>query len=144
MGSEFGQFIEWKYDDSLDWHLLNYPMHLAMHDYVRQLNGYYVDHPELWEEDCDWSGFSWISCDDNDNSAIAFFRTGKDEADSTVVLCNFTPVVRHSYRIGVPVKATTSKSLTAMPKPSAGRTSSMKAFLPPRMFPCTVWISPSN
>lgn len=104
MGSEFGQFIEWKYDDSLDWHLLNYPMHLAMHDYVRQLNEYYVDHPELWEEDCDWSGFSWISCDDNDNSAIAFFRTGKDEKDSTVVLCNFTPVVRHSYRIGVPVK----------------------------------------
>ena len=75
-----------------------------MHDYVRQLNEYYVDHPELWEEDCDWSGFSWISCDDNDNSAIAFFRTGKDEKDSTVVLCNFTPVVRHSYRIGVPVK----------------------------------------
>ena len=70
MGSEFGQFIEWKYDDSLDWHLLKYPMHQAMHDYVRSLNTYYVDHPELWEEDCDWSGFSWISCDDCDNSVI--------------------------------------------------------------------------
>ena len=106
MGSEFGQFIEWKYDDSLDWHLLKYPMHQAMHDYVRSLNTYYVDHPELWEEDCDWSGFSWISCDDCDNSVIAFYRTGKDESDMTVVVCNFTPVVRHSYRFGVPRKGT--------------------------------------
>ena len=57
MGSDFGQFIEWKYDDSLDWHLLEYPMHKAMHDYVKQLNTYYVEHPEFWEEDCDWSGF---------------------------------------------------------------------------------------
>ena len=106
MGSEFGQFIEWKYDDSLDWHLLKYPMHKAMHDYVRSLNTYYVDHPEFWEEDCDWSGFSWISCDDCDNSVIAFYRTGKDETDMTVVVCNFTPVVRHSYRFGVPRKGT--------------------------------------
>ena len=106
MGSEFGQFIEWKYDDSQDWHLLKYPMHQAMHDYVRSLNTYYVDHPELWEEDCDWSGFSWISCDDCDNSVIAFYRTGKDESDMTVVVCNFTPVVRHSYRFGVPRKGT--------------------------------------
>lgn len=106
MGSEFGQFIEWKYDDSLDWHLLKYPMHKAMHDYVRSLNTHYVDHPEFWEEDCDWSGFSWISCDDCDNSVIAFYRTGKDETDMTVVVCNFTPVVRHSYRFGVPRKGT--------------------------------------
>ena len=102
MGSDFGQFIEWKYDDSLDWHLLDYPMHKAMHDYVRQLNQFYGTHPEFWEEDCDWSGFSWISCDDCDNSVIAFFRSGRTQEDMTVVVCNFTPVVRHGYRFGVP------------------------------------------
>ena len=106
MGSDFGQFIEWKYDDSLDWHLLEYPMHKAMHDYVKELNTYYVEHPEFWEEDCDWSGFSWISCDDRDNSVIAFFRSGQETDDMTVVVCNFTPVVRHSYRFGVPRKGT--------------------------------------
>lgn len=102
MGCDFGQFIEWKYDDSLDWHLLDYPMHKAMHDYVRQLNSFYGTHPEFWEEDCDWSGFSWISCDDCNNSVIAFFRRGRTEDAMTVVVCNFTPVVRHSYRFGVP------------------------------------------
>lgn len=102
MGSDFGQFIEWKYDDSLDWHLLEYPMHKAMHDYMRQLNQFYSTHPEFWEEDCDWSGFSWISCDDCNNSVIAFFRSGRTEDAMTVVVCNFTPVVRHSYRFGVP------------------------------------------
>lgn len=102
MGSDFGQFIEWKYDDSLDWHLLEYPMHKAMHEYVRSLNAYYTAHTELWEEDCDWSGFSWISCDDRDNSVIAFYRSGADDDSMTVVVCNFTPVVRYSYRFGVP------------------------------------------
>ena len=81
-------------------------MHKAMHDYVKQLNTYYVEHPEFWEEDCDWSGFSWISCDDRDNSVIAFFRSGQETGDMTVVVCNFTPVVRHSYRFGVPRKGT--------------------------------------
>ena len=119
-------------------------MHQAMHDYVRSLNTYYVDHPELWEEDCDWSGFSWISCDDCDNSVIAFYRTGKDESDMTVVVCNFTPVVRHSYRFGVPRKGRTSKSSTAMRRPLADPTSSTKVNLKPRMCPCTAWTSPWN
>ena len=102
MGSDFGQFIEWKFDDSLDWHLLDYPQHKAMHDYVRQLNLFYTTHQEFWQEDCDWTGFSWISCDDTKDSVIAFYRTGLDETDRTIVVCNFTPVVRHDYRIGVP------------------------------------------
>ena len=102
MGSEYGQFIEWKYDDSLDWHLLDYPMHHAMHDYVRELNAFYNTHKEFWQEDCDWSGFNWISCDDTDNSVISFYRKGKDEHALTVVVCNFTPEVRYNYRIGVP------------------------------------------
>lgn len=106
MGSDYGQFIEWKFDDSLDWHLLDYPMHKAMHDYVRQLNAYYNEHQEFWAEDCDWSGFQWISCDDVDNSVIVFYRKGKDDGTMTIVACNFTPVVRHSYRFGVPKAGT--------------------------------------
>lgn len=106
MGGEFGQFIEWKYDDSLDWHLLDYDMHHKLHDYVQELNGFYTSHPEFWQEDCDWSGFSWISCDDRDNSVIAFFRKGLHKEDMTIVVCNFTPVVRHDYRFGVPLPGT--------------------------------------
>ena len=106
MGGEYGQFIEWKYDDSLDWHLLDYPMHKAMHEYVRALNAYYVDHQEFWQEDCDWSGFKWISCDDNENSVISFYRQGKEKDDQTIVICNFTPAVHHGYRIGIPAKGT--------------------------------------
>jgi len=106
MGGEYGQFIEWKYDDSLDWHLLDYPMHKAMHEYVRALNAYYVKHQEFWQEDCDWSGFKWISCDDNENSVISFYRQGKEKDDQTIVICNFTPAVHHGYRIGIPAKGT--------------------------------------
>lgn len=106
MGGDFGQFIEWKYDDSLDWHLLDYDMHRKLHDYVRELNGFYASHCEFWQEDFDWSGFSWISCDDRDNSVIAFFRKGIHKEDLTIVVCNFTPVVHHDYRFGVPQPGT--------------------------------------
>lgn len=102
MGGEFGQFIEWKYDDSLDWHLLDYPLHKALHDYVRQLNQFYVLHRELWEEDSAWSGFQWISCDDRANSVIAFYRQGASPEDMTVVICNFTPQVHRDYCLGMP------------------------------------------
>ena len=113
MGGEFGQFIEWKYDDSLDWHLLDYDMHHKLHDYVQELNGFYTSHPEFWQEDCDWSGFSWISCDDRDNSVIAFFRKGLHKEDMTIVVCNFTPVVRHDYRFGVPQPGTYGEVLNS-------------------------------
>ena len=106
MGSDFGQFIEWKYDDSLDWHLLDYEQHHKLHDYVCELNAFYTKHREFWEEDCDWSGFSWISCDDRDNSVIAFYRSGRSDDSMTLVICNFTPVVRHDYRIGIPKQGT--------------------------------------
>lgn len=107
MGSEFGQFIEWKYDDSLDWHLLEYPMHGKMHEYVQKLNAFYCAHKSFWEVDCDWQGFEWIDCNDNANSVISFLRKGKNpEQDITLVICNFTPTVRHDYRVGVPVDGT--------------------------------------
>lgn len=79
MGGEFGQFIEWKFDDSLDWHLLDYPMHKQLHDYVRALNAFYAAHPEFWEIDDDWKGFEWISCDDRKNSVISYYRRRKEK-----------------------------------------------------------------
>jgi 1,4-alpha-glucan branching enzyme len=101
MGGEFGQFIEWRFAEGLDWLLLDYPMHAQMQQYVKALNQYYLDHPEFYEVDYDWKGFEWISCDDTDNSVIAFIRRGKNPDERTIVVCNFTPVVRYDYRIGV-------------------------------------------
>ena len=106
MGCDFGQFIEWKYDDSLDWHLLDYPMHNKMHGYVKDLNRVYQEHSALWQIDCDWQGFEWIDCNDYTQSIISFIRRGKDKDDFTIVVCNFTPVVHRGYRLGVPKEST--------------------------------------
>ena len=105
MGGEFGQFIEWNYDDSLDWHLpQQYPMHKKMLEYSRALNKFYCDHKALWQVDFDWNGFQWIDCNDNENSVVSFIRKAEDPSDYIVAVCNFTPEVRHDYRIGVPEK----------------------------------------
>ena len=105
MGGEFGQFIEWNYDDSLDWHLpQQYPMHKKMLEYSRALNKFYCDHKALWQVDFDWNGFQWIDCNDNENSIVSFIRKAEDPSDYIVAVCNFTPEVRHGYRIGVPEK----------------------------------------
>ena len=105
MGSEFGQFIEWKYDDSLDWHLVQeYPMHAKMETYSKALNAFYVEQQALWEVDFDWHGFEWIDCNDNENSVISFLRKGKKPDNFLIVVCNFTPTVYHDYRIGVPIE----------------------------------------
>jgi len=105
MGGEFGQFIEWKYDDSLDWHLpQKYPMHEKMQHYSQTLNQFYNDNKPLWQVDFDWNGFQWIDCNDNENSVISFIRKAEDPNDSLIVICNFTPEVRHGYRVGVPAK----------------------------------------
>lgn len=100
MGGEFGQFIEWQYDNSLDWHLLEYPMHAQLHHYIKQLNKFYRKESSLWQQDFDWTGFQWIDPHHYSQSIITFQRMSHD--DFVVVLCNFTPVVRHGYRIGVP------------------------------------------
>ncbi|EEX68761.1 1,4-alpha-glucan branching enzyme [Mitsuokella multacida DSM 20544] len=105
MGGELGQFIEWNYDDSLDWHLpQQYPMHKKMLEYSRALNKFYCDHKALWQVDFDWNGFQWIDCNDNENSIVSFIRKAEDPSDYLVAVCNFTPEVRHGYRIGVPEK----------------------------------------
>ncbi|MEA4835709.1 MAG: 1,4-alpha-glucan branching protein GlgB [Anaeromusa sp.] len=101
MGCEFGQFIEWKHDDSLDWHLLDYPQHQAVHHCVRELNRFYRQHAAFWENDDDWDGFSWLDCQDYEHSVISFLRRDR-QGGTVLVVCNFTPVVHEGYRIGVP------------------------------------------
>jgi 1,4-alpha-glucan branching enzyme len=102
MGGEFGQWVEWNHDTSLEWHLCQYSSHQGLQHFVRDLNRLYRDEPALHEADFDWTGFQWIDFNDADNSVIAFLRRGRDRHDPVVCVCNFTPVPRYSYRIGVP------------------------------------------
>ena len=101
MGQEFAQFIEWNYKTELDWMLLEYEKHSQMKDFVKTLNQKYKDTKSFWEVDTSWEGFNWISNDDNEQSVISFYRMDKD-GNKTVVVCNFVPVERTDYRIGVP------------------------------------------
>ena len=102
MGGEYGQFIEWKISDKLDWHLLDYAMHHKMKDYVKALNHFYLKNPCLWEDDNDWSGFQWISPNDCSQSVLAFMRKSRTPGEYIIAIINFTPVYRQEYRIGVP------------------------------------------
>jgi 1,4-alpha-glucan branching enzyme len=102
MGSEFGQWREWNHDRSLDWHLLDDPMHAALRRYVQDLNWQYHGQPALYESDFDPAGFRWIDCNDNENSVVSIIRYARDRSDFVVMIFNFTPVPRPQYRIGVP------------------------------------------
>ena len=102
MGSEFGQWDEWDFDRSLDWHLLQYEPHQKLQRYIKDLNGLYRTEPPLHEVDFSYSGFEWIDFHDTEQSAISFIRRGKRADDFLVFACNFTPVPRYNYRIGVP------------------------------------------
>ncbi len=101
MGSEFAQFKEWAYEEELDWLLLDYEAHRKMRDFVAAINHYYRDNPPLWENDYSWEGFSWIAHDDNAQSVIAFRRIDRS-GNERIAVCNFNPVLRENYRIGVP------------------------------------------
>ena len=105
MGSEFAQFIEWDYKKELDWSLLSFDKHRQTQDFVRALNKFYLENPALFEYDFDNRGFQWISGEDYAQSIICFRR--KDKAgNELVVVCNFAPVTRENYRIGVPEAGT--------------------------------------
>jgi 1,4-alpha-glucan branching enzyme len=105
MGNEFAQFIEWDYKKELDWLLLSYDKHRETKDFVKALNKFYLANPALFEIDFDEKGFQWISGEDYMQSIISFRRKAKDGSE-LIVVCNFVPVSRDGYRIGVPAAGT--------------------------------------
>ncbi|AIQ58972.1 1,4-alpha-glucan branching protein [Paenibacillus borealis] len=102
MGGEFGQFIEWKDQDQLDWLLLDYEAHRRMLAYTAALNKLYLTEKALWELDHDMEGYQWIDADDSGQSIASYIRRGKRPVDTLLVIINFQPVERRNYRIGVP------------------------------------------
>jgi len=102
MGDEFGQVREWTHESSLEWHVLQYPVHSGVMAWVEQLNRTYKAEPGLHVFDADPAGFEWVDCNDNNSSVISFLRKGKSPKDTILAVFNFTPVPRQPYRIGVP------------------------------------------
>ena len=115
MGGEFAQFIEWKYDDQLDWFLLVYDRHPQVQECVKALNHFYLGTPALYEVEDSWDGFQWITASDTDNSVLAFLRT---DSAGKAMLCvaNFTPVFHPIYRIGLPVNGTLQRGVQHRPQ----------------------------
>ena len=106
MGQEFAQLQEWSEERELDWYLLENPDHKHMQDWVKALLHLYQKNPCLYELDGNWDGFEWINADDADRSIYSFVRKSKDGKNNMLFVCNFTPVARPDYRVGVPKKKT--------------------------------------
>jgi 1,4-alpha-glucan branching enzyme len=102
MGGEIAQEREWNHDGRIDWWLLDRPEHAGVQALVRDLNGLYRSLPALHAKDCEGDGFRWSVLDDRDQSVYAYLRFGRDGDNPVLVICNFTPVPRHLYRLGVP------------------------------------------
>ncbi|MFA5879732.1 MAG: 1,4-alpha-glucan branching protein GlgB [Candidatus Margulisiibacteriota bacterium] len=105
MGSEFGQWNEWNEKISLDWHLTEYDNHAKLQKCIQDLNALYKNEPAFYEEDFSWQGFEWIDFSDAENSVITFIRWSKNHQEALIFVCNFTPVPRENYRVGVPINA---------------------------------------
>lgn len=112
MGQEFGQFSEWNEAKELDWMLLDYESHRQLKEYVKDLNHFYKEHPMLWQVDYSWEGFQWIVPDDNQQSVIAFLRRDA-KGKMVLVVCNFNPVERTDYQMGVPHAGTYKELLNS-------------------------------
>ncbi|MBN1678824.1 MAG: 1,4-alpha-glucan branching protein GlgB [Anaerolineae bacterium] len=103
MGQEFGQWREWSETRSLDWHLLTWPTHAGLQAWVRDLNRLYQEQPALYRQDFEPGGFQWIEANDTDQSVYTYIRYSDTPGDLLVIACNFTPIPRTNYRVGVPV-----------------------------------------
>jgi len=102
MGGELAQWTEWNHDKSLDWHLLEYPLHQGLKRWVEDLNRFYRTELALYQRDFEPGGFQWIDCTDTENSVVAFIRKGKNDDSIVLAAFNATPIPRHNYRLGVP------------------------------------------
>ncbi|WP_405413765.1 1,4-alpha-glucan branching protein GlgB [Maribacter sp. Asnod1-A12] len=148
MGGEFGQTAEWNFEQSLDWHLLQYDGHKGIQDFVKDLNHLYKSSPALYEKQFSPDGFQWIDYGDHENSVLTYVRKGHDEENDLIIACNFTPVPRENYRIGNPKKGKLKEVLNsddtkyggggnlnskikASTKPSHGYKKSFEITIPP-------------
>ena len=149
MGGEFGQWSEWNHDGSLEWHLLQAPLHAGLQRWVRDLNTAYRGQPALYQRDFEAGGFTWVDCSDFQRSVISFLRRGQNPDDQLLFVCNFTPVVRANYRVGVPQHGSWNEilnsdaplyggsgqgnfgGLQAAPLPVHGQSFSLNMTLPP-------------
>lgn len=107
MGAEIGQWNEWHYEYSLDWHLLQYEPHKKLHAFFKAANALYLAESPLWEQDDSWQGFQWLCADDNKADTVAFLRWDR-EGKPLIVVCNFSPVHRKGYYVGAPFAGTWS------------------------------------
>ncbi len=101
MGTEYAQFREWDYENELEWFMTEYPRHIEMQRFVKSMNGFYLDNPELWEIDDSWDGFEWIDADLCDLNIITYRRKSK-KGKELIVALNFAPVVRENFSLKVP------------------------------------------
>jgi 1,4-alpha-glucan branching enzyme len=120
MGGEFGEGNEWSHDRSLDWWLLQYPVHQGAQRWVRDLNHLYRNEKALHELDSEPAGFEWVDCNDAPRSIVSLLRKGKEPRDQVLVACNFTPVPREKYRVGVPMGGWWKELLNSDGKEYAG------------------------
>lgn len=102
MGGEFGQSSEWNFQQSLDWHFTQYDYHKGIQELIKDLNTVYKTYPALYEKQFSQEGFQWIDYGDHENSVLTYIRKGHDAKNDLIVACNFTPVIRENYRIGIP------------------------------------------
>lgn len=120
MGGEFGQSSEWNFQNSLDWHLLEYDFHQGIQRLVRDLNSLYRDSPALYEKQFSPEGFQWIDYGDHENSVLTYIRKGHDSNKDLYIALNFTPNPKNKYRMGVPVTGSLKEILNSDSKEYGG------------------------